>query len=379
MTSAASQSDTWDEGAASGTSRVSEPPPIEHIPLFDWLRRNFFGSWGSALTSLCFVALLVYLVPGFIRWAIIDAVWFTKDHEVCRAASGACWAVIGEKHRPMLFGVYPYEEHWRLILALAIYLGAALITVQRRFWHVAVLAPLWIVASVSIGVLLWGGVFGLTFVDTNQWGGLPLTMVLFTGTVVLGMPMAVLLALGRQSKLPLVKAVSVTLIESLRGVPLITILFVAVNVFPLFLPEGLEFNKLLRVMVGMAVFFACYQAEVIRGGLQAISKGQHEAAESLGLTYWHATTRIVLPQALRICLPGMVNHIIAALKNTSFVLIIGLFDVLTATTAVMEDPLWRKFFVEAYMFVALIYFVFCFALSRYSHRVEGWLNEGRRY
>lgn len=379
MRSAASQSDTWDEGAASGTSRVSEPPPIEHIPLFDWLRRNFFGSWGSALTSLCFVALLVYLVPGFIRWAIIDAVWFTKDHEVCRAASGACWAVIGEKHRPMLFGVYPYEEHWRLILALAIYLGAALITVQRRFWHVAVLAPLWIVASVSIGVLLWGGVFGLTFVDTNQWGGLPLTMVLFTGTVVLGMPMAVLLALGRQSKLPLVKAVSVTLIESLRGVPLITILFVAVNVFPLFLPEGLEFNKLLRVMVGMAVFFACYQAEVIRGGLQAISKGQHEAAESLGLTYWHATTRIVLPQALRICLPGMVNHIIAALKNTSFVLIIGLFDVLTATTAVMEDPLWRKFFVEAYMFVALIYFVFCFALSRYSHRVEGWLNEGRRY
>lgn len=379
MTSAASHGDTWDEGTVRDAPRASEPPPIEHIPLFDWLRRNFFGSWGSALTSIFFIVLLVYFVPGFIRWAIIDAVWFTTDHEVCRAASGACWAVIGEKHRPMLFGVYPYEEHWRLILALAIYLGAALITVQRRFWHVAVLVPLWIIASVSIGVLLWGGVFGLTFVDTNQWGGLPLTMVLFTGTVVLGMPMAVLLALGRQSKLPLVKAVSVTLIESLRGVPLITILFVAVNVFPLFLPEGLEFNKLLRVMVGMAIFFACYQAEVIRGGLQAIPKGQHEAAESLGLTYWHSTTRVVLPQALRICLPGMVNHIIAALKNTSFVLIIGLFDVLTATTAVMEDPLWRKFFVEAYLFVALIYFVFCFALSRYSRRVEGWLNEGRRY
>jgi general L-amino acid transport system permease protein len=355
------------------------PPPSERLPLLRWLRRNFFGSWSSAVTSIVFIALLVYFVPGFVRWAFVDAVWFTTDHEVCRAAEGACWAVIGEKHRPMLFGVYPYDEHWRLVLALTLYLGAAVITTMRRFWHWQILVPLWVVTVTAVGILLWGGVFGLTFVDTSQWGGLPLTMVLFTGTVVFGMPIAVLLALGRQSKLPLVKAVSVTFIEALRGVPLITILFVAVNVFPLFLPSGLELNKLLRVMVGMAIFFACYQAEVIRGGLQAIPKGQYEAAESLGLGYWHTTTRVVLPQALRICLPAMVNHIIAALKNTSFVLIIGLFDVLTATTAVMEDPLWRKFFVEAYLFVALIYFVFCFALSKYSQRVEGWLNEGRRY
>ena len=169
------------------------------------------------------------------------------------------------------------------------------------------------------------------------------------------------------------------IIESLRGVPLITILFVAVNVFPLFLPEGLEFDKLLRVMVGMAIFFACYQAEVIRGGLQAISRGQYEAAESLGLSYWQTTRRIILPQALRICLPGIVNHIIAAFKNTSFVLIVGLFDVLTATTAVMQDPLWRRFFVEAYLFVALVYFVFCYALSKYSQYIERWLSEGKRF
>jgi general L-amino acid transport system permease protein len=191
--------------------------------------------------------------------------------------------------------------------------------------------------------------------------------------------LAVLLALGRRSHLPGIKSICVVFIESLRGVPLITILFVAVNVFPLFLPEGLEFDKLLRVMAGMAIFFACYQAEVIRGGLQAVPRGQIEAAEALGLSYWQLMRRIVLPQALRICLPGLVNHIIAAFKNTSFVLIIGLFDILTATTAVMEDPVWRIFFVEAYLFVALIYFVFCFALSKYSQLVERWLGEGRRF
>ncbi len=357
----------------------SEPPPSTVVPMWSWIQKNFFGSFASTLITVFFVALLIFLLPGFAQWAVIDAIWATKDHEVCRAADGACWAVIGEKHRPMLFGVYPYEEHWRLVIALALYLGTVAITMLRRFWDARILLPLWVFSLVTIGVLLWGGVFGLKFVDTSQWGGLPLTMVLFTGTVVMGLPIAVLLALGRQSKLPLVKAVSVIFIECLRGVPLITILFVAVNVFPLFLPSGMELNKLLRVMVGMAIFFACYQAEVIRGGLQAIPRGQYEAAESLGLTYWHSTSRIVLPQALRICLPGMVNHIIAALKNTSFVLIIGLFDILTATTAVMEDPLWRKFFVEAYLFVALIYFIFCFALSKYSQGLEKWLNEGRRY
>lgn len=178
--------------------------------------------------------------------------------------------------------------------------------------------------------------------------------------------------------MPAIKAVCVVFIECLRGVPLITILFVAVNVFPLFLPQGLEFDKLLRVMVGMAIFFACYEAEVIRGGLQAVPRGQYEAAEALGLGYWQVTIRIVLPQALRICLPGIVNHIIAAFKNTSLVLIIGLFDVLTATSAVMQDPEWRKFTVEAYLCVGLIYFIFCSVLSRYSHLVERWLSDGRR-
>jgi len=364
---------------AEARQHTAEPPPLEKIGILRWLHKNLFnGAVNSVLTLLC-LALVVYWAAGFIQWGILDAVWYTKDHNVCRAAAGACWAVIGEKHRPMLFGVYPYEEHWRLVVALIVYLGSVAVTLAPPFWRKSILIPMWIVALAVLSVMLWGGVFGLTYVEASQWGGLPLTMVLFTGTLIFGFPIAILLALGRRSRLPAVKAVSVTLIESMRGVPLITILFVAVNVFPLFLPEGMEIDKMLRVVIGMAIFFACYQAEVIRGGLQAIPRGQYEAAEALGLSYWQMTYKIVLPQALRICLPGIVNHVIAAFKNTSFVLIIGLFDILTATTAVMTDPLWRRFFVEAYLFVALVYFIFCYALSKYSQQVERWLSEGRRF
>lgn len=345
--------------------------------LFHWVQRKFFNGWFNTFLTVISVAIVVAWGPDLFTWAIGDAVWSTTDPQVCRDAGGACWAVIEEKHRPMLFGVYPYDEHWRLVIALVTYLAAVCITLTPRAWKARILVPLWAVALSVIGVMMWGGVFGLKYVETSQWGGLPLTMVLFSGTVVMGIPMSIVLALGRRSKLPIISTFSVTFIETLRGVPLITILFVAVNVFPLFLPEGVEFDKLLRVMVGMSIFFACYVAEVIRGGLQAIPRGQYEAAEALGLTYWQMMLRIVLPQALRICLPGIVNHIVAALKNTSYVLIIGLFDILTATNAVMDDPLWRRYYVETYLFVALVYFIFCHALSRYMRTVERWIDEGK--
>ncbi len=361
------------------TATRTPPPPVERIPVLRWMRENLASSPLNILvTALCLIALYNF-VPALLDWGILDAVFFADSHETCRAAEGACWAVVAEKHRPMFFGVYPIEEHWRLIVALIIYVSAVGITMIPRCWRYAILVPVWLFTVASSLILLWGGIFGLPAVDTSQWGGLPLTMVLFSGTLVLGFPLSVLLALGRRSNMPVVKAVSVVFIESLRGVPLITILFVAVNVFPLFLPQGLEFDKLLRVIVGMAIFFACYEAEVIRGGLQAIPRGQYEAAEALGLGYWHMMTRIILPQALRICLPGIVNHVIAAFKNTSFVLIIGLFDMLTATTAVMQDPEWRRFTVEAYLCVGFVYFCFCYALSKYSQRLERWLGQDKRF
>ncbi len=355
------------------------PPPVERIRVLRWARENLASSPFNLLITVVCVLALVYTVPDFIQWAVGSAVFTASSHEVCRAADGACWAVVREKHRPMFFGVYPYEEHWRLLLALLVYIGAVAMTMTPRFWRDTILVPLWLATLAVTLTLLWGGVFGLAEVDSSQWGGLPLTMVLFTGTLVIGFPLAVLLALGRRSDMPAVKATCVIFIESLRGVPLITILFVAVNVFPLFLPQGLEIDKLTRVVVGMAIFFACYEAEVIRGGLQAIPRGQYEAAESLGLSYWQTMRKIILPQALRICLPGIVIHIIAAFKNTSFVLIIGLFDMLTATTSVMQDPVWRRFTVEAYLVVAAVYFIFCYALSKYSQLVERWLSEGRRF
>ena len=361
-----------------GKRKQAQAPVAEKVAALRWVRENFFSTIGNTILTVIIGVFIIKFIPPFIQWAFADAVWGAQTHEVCRASEGACWAVITEKHRPMLFGLYPYEEHWRLVVALIVYVGAICITLTRRFWHVKILVPLWIANLATCCLLMWGGILGLAFVETQQWGGLPLTMVLFTGTVVFGMPIAVLLALGRRSHLPGIKAVCVAAIECMRGVPLITILFVAVNVFPLFLPQGLEFDVMVRVMAGMAIFFACYQAEVIRGGLQAIPRGQYEAAEATGLGYWQMMVRIILPQALRVCLPGIVNHIIAAFKNTSYVLIIGLFDILSATTAVMQDPLWRLFTIEAYLFVALIYFIFCFALSKYSQNLEQWLDQGRR-
>lgn len=356
-------------------AHLDDRAPIDSRTPLQWMQKNLFSSaWQTVLTLLVAYAVL-HFGWRFFDWAVLRAVWVSSDPAGCSGA-GACWAVIVEKHRPMLFGLYPYDEHWRMVLFIVIYLGTLVVSLTPAFWNPRFLIPLWVVTLLALCILIWGGVVGLRYVPSSEWGGLPLTIIMFSGTVVFGMPVAVLLALGRRSPLPVARGVSVVFIESLRGVPLITILFVAVSIFPLFMPPGVEVNKLLRVTIGVAIFFACYQAEVIRGGLQAVPRGQYEAADSLNLTYWQTTRRIILPQAIRIALPAITNHIIAAVKNTSFVIIIGLFDILTATTAVMADPLWSRFYIEAYLFVAFIYFIFGYALSLYARQVEKWTALG---
>ncbi len=349
---------------------------MQHAVVF-WLRRNLFSSLAQTVLTLLLLSVIALVASSLIRWGIIDAVGVHGSAEQCRVAAGACWAVIGEKYRPILFGLYPYDEQWRAALAMLVWFVTVGLSLSPICWHSRFLWPLWLVSIVLMSLLMSGGVFGLQAVSSSDWGGLPLTLLLFSGTVVIGMPVSVILALGRRSPLPFLRGLSVIFIEGLRGVPLITILFVAVNVFPLFLPAGMEINKLLRVIVGIALFFACYQAEVIRGGLQAVARGQYEAAAVLNLGYWHTTTKIVLPQALRICLPAVTNHIIAAMKNSSFVIIIGLFDVLTATTAAMQDPQWRRYYVETYVFIASLYLVFGFLLSRYAVWVEKRIDASR--
>ncbi|MEX2643664.1 MAG: amino acid ABC transporter permease [Acetobacterales bacterium] len=355
------------------------PPPLQRLSIAAWMRENLFSGWRSTLVTLLLGGILLIVVPPAIQWALIDAVWYAADSSACRAAAGACWAVIPEKHRVMFFGLYPYEEHWRPALALLLYIAGLAISGWSRTWRMSILLPLWTALPAAVLTLMLGGVFGMPYVDTSQWGGLPLTMVIFTGTIVLGMPVAMLLALGRRARMPVIRVLSVFMIEFVRGVPLVTILFTAAVIFPLFLPPGFDTDKMVRIVVGMAIFFGCYQAEVIRGGLQAIPKGQYEAADSLGLGYWGKTRKIVLPQALRIVIPGLMNHIISAFKNSTLVIIVGLFDFLNATGAAVSDPEWINYYTEAYLFVALVYFLGAYALSRYSHHLERRLSLGRQY
>ena len=353
-------------------------PPSEAMSWAEWLRANFFSSATSSILTIVLAVAAIMIVPPLLRWAFLDSLWITEDPAACRTAAGACWAVVAEKHRVMLFGTYPYDQHWRGVVAMTIVFALIAALTIRRFHSPALLAawPLGLAAALAVQ---FGGFLGLSYVPTALWGGLPLTLFIFVGTVVGGMPLAILLALGRQSRLPVIRHLSIGYIETIRGIPLVNILFVAALLFPLFMPAGVNFDKLLRAQVGMIMFFAAYTAESVRGGLQAIPRGQFEAADSLGVSAWDRTVKIVLPQALRIVIPPIVNDVIRAFKNTSVLVIIGLLDVLGGTMAALEDPHWSRFYVEAYLFIALLYFVACFTMSQYSQKLEAELKTGRNY
>lgn len=365
---------------------IERRPPTFAVGPLGWLRANLFSSWLSTAVTLVLAYLLVSWTLSFLNWAVVNAIWDVPgtgqqvDTSACRAArgEGACWALIGEKYRFILFGLYPFDEQWRPALAIVIFIALYVISAMRRFWRKE-LALIWLAALTVIGVLMWGGVFGLPYVEQERWGGLVITLILATFGIAFAFPLSILVALGRrQTSMPAVKALCVVYIELIRGVPLISLLFMASVMFPLFLPEGMNIDKLLRAQIAIILFAAAYLAEVVRGGLQAIPKGQYEAADALGLTYWQKTGLIVLPQALKISIPPLVNTFIGMFKDTSLVLIIGIYDLLnTAKTSIIE-PAWQGFGVEAYLFVAAIYFVFCFAMSKYSQDLERELDKGRR-
>ena len=342
---------------------------------FLWAHANLFSSVPNSLVTLVALWLLWRYVPPFFAWAFVDAIWQAPDSKVCREARGACWAFIAEKHRFILFGTYPYEEHWRPALAILVFLALYVVSALRRFrtpWLVLV----WIAGLASIGLLMWGGWFGLTYVEDGRWGGLVLTLLLATFGIAFAFPLSVLLALGRRSAMPAVRALCVGYIELIRGVPLISLLFMASVMMPLFLPGGVNIDKLLRAQTALILFAAAYLAEVVRGGLQAIPRGQYEAAEARGLGYWKRTALVILPQALRVSIPPLVNTFIGLFKDTSLVVIIGLFDVLLALKTALGEPAWSGYGVEAYLFASLIYFVFCYAMSQYSQALERDLARG---
>ena len=343
------------------------------IPAVRWARANLFNSWLNSAVTLLFAYFIVKLVTATLSWGVFNAVWAVPgtNTQACRAVMGigACWALINEKFRFIMFGTYPYAEQWRPALVILVFLGLYGVSAMRRFWN-RNLVWIWLVGLAGIGLLMWGGVFGLRFVEQGRWGGLPITLILVTFGSAFAFPLSIPLALGRRSKMRAVKVLCITYVELIRGVPLISLLFMASVMFPLFLPEGLTVDKLLRAQVAIILYAAAYLAEVVRGGLQAVPEEQYEAADSLGLSYWQKTGIIILPQALKLVIAPLVSTFIGLFKDTSLVLIIGIFDLLNSAKTAVDDPVWRAFELEAYLFIAVVYFAFCFAMSKYSQNLE---------
>jgi general L-amino acid transport system permease protein len=349
-------------------------PPITSIGAIGWIKAKLFNSWFNSVLTILTLYLLWKTVPPFIQWAFIDSLWVSTGAE-CHEAGGACWSVVSANKRFILFGFFPYDLQWRPFLAMIMLVSLLFYSQNRKHWKKS-LVYAWIIGLFTMGLLMKGGLFGLAPVESTQWGGLPLTLILSVFGLTAAYPLGVVLALGRQSKLPAIKAICVVYIELIRGVPLITLLFMSSVVFPLFLPEGVTLNKILRAQTAIILFTAAYIAEVVRGGLQGMSKGQYEAAESLGLSYYQTMRRVILPQALKIVIPPTVSILISAFKDTSLVVIIALYDLLKTTQSILSDPEWMGFSSEAYIFIALIYFVCCFAMSNYSRRLEKELETG---
>ena len=331
---------------------------------------------GNSLLTI-FACYIIYLliVPAF-DWALLNADWVGETRNDC-TSGGACWVFVGARFDQFMYGFYPESEYWRINLAFGL-LAVLLILlnikqIPKKGWLGAGTLVLYPIVAFY---LFSGGVLGLDVVETSKWGGLSLTLVLSGVGIVASLPIGIMLALGRRSEMPIVRAVCVVFIEFWRGVPLITVLFMSSVMLPLFLPEGTTFDKLLRAMIGIVLFESAYMAEVVRGGLAAIPKGQFEAAKALGLKYWQSMSLIILPQALKLVIPGIVNTFIALFKDTTLVLIIGLFDLLTTVEAGFKDSNWLGYALEGYAFAALVYWVFCFSMSRYSQRLERKLQTG---
>ena len=364
---------------------LHEKPPANLVGPLAWLRANLFGSWWSTAVSLALIYLIARAAWGLFSWGVLHAVWTVPqaaagpDSTACRNAigTGACWAVVPEKLRFILFAFYPYDQQWRPAIVVALFIGLFVVSANRRFWRKELLL-IWLATLVAIGVLMWGGVLGLSYVPQDQWGGLPITLILATFGLIVAFPLAVLVALGRRStRLPAVKMICVVYVELIRGVPLISLLFMASVMFPLFMPAGVDIDKLLRAQIAIILFAGAYLAEVVRAGLQALPRGQAEAADALGLSYWKKTAFIILPQALRLVIPPLVNTFIGFFKDTSLVLIIGIFDLLKAGVTAVADPVWQGFGNEVFVLLAAIYFVFCFAMSKYSRGLEREFGRSR--
>jgi len=367
-----------------------QPPPPGTIGVVGWMRNNLFSSITNAILTFIGIYIIYLIVPPLIKFAFIDAVWVGKTREVCldtaqggvlpEGWSGACWAFVDAKWGQFIYGDYPVAERWRVnMFFVLLFGGIAWLVIEALPWRKWVAIAMLTIIPIISYYLLTGGM-GMEIVETPLWGGLLVTLVVSVVGIVASLPLGILLALGRRSDMPFVKMVCVIFIEFWRGIPLITVLFMASVLLPLFLPEGTDFDKLLRVLIGVALFSSAYMAEVVRGGLQAIPKGQYEAADALGLNFSRKMGLIVLPQALKLVIPGIVNTFIGLFKDTTLVLIVGMFDLLGAVQSASTDPNWITPVTSTtgYLFAAFGFWIFCFGMSRYSIFMENKLHTGHK-
>lgn len=362
------------------TSAPESPPRMPRGPIA-WMRRNLFSSLTSSVTTITFGLLITYATVQLVNWAIVDAVWSVggssvSETEACRRGAGACWALVREKYRFIIFGLYPFAEQWRPACAILLLIGLFLASTNPRWWGKPI-AVIWLLTLGCAYLLMAGGVFGLSTITEERWGGLPVTLLLSTLGMAMAFPLAIIVALGRLSSNSMLRAICVVFVEIFRGVPLISVLFMASVLFPLFMPEGIDIPKLLRALIAIVFFIAAYLSELIRAALQTLSKGQNEAANALGLRYWQVTFLVTLPQALALALPTIVSLFIGLFKSTSLVMTIGIFDLLNAAKSSVAEPAWQGFGMEAYLFAAAIYFVFCLSMSRYGQYLEQRLRRSR--
>lgn len=371
------------------TSMLAQSPmPIAETGLIRWVRKNLLATPKDVALTVVAFALIFYAASHLINWLVVQAVWIGTDRTFCATTaqggiqpegwSGACWAFVSSKFEQFIFGRYPQDERWRPILVGIVFIALLVPLLIPRVPRKGLNALLLMVPFPVVSFILLYGGFGLTIVETPLWGGLMVTLVLSIVGIAVSFPVGILLALGRQSKLPLLKWSSVVFIEVVRGVPLITVLFMASVMLPLFMPAGWTVDHLLRALIGVSLFGSAYVAEVIRGGLQAIPKGQYEGADSLGLSYWQKMWLIVVPQAVKLVIPGIVNTFIGMFKDTSLVSIIGMFDLLGIVRLNFGDPVWATPVtpLTGLIFAGFIFWCFCFGMSRYSGFIERHMDTG---
>ena len=353
-------------------------PPVSTVGVLGWMRANLFSSPFNTALTLLTLYLLYTIVPPLFQWAFIDSLLVGESNKDCRGIEGACWVLVPKRFGQYIYGFYPEPERWRVNLTFILFCLNLFPVLSDRVPGRTFAALFLVFGFPVVAFVLLHGAFGLESVPTNKWGGLTLTLVFASVAILFSLPIGILLALGRRSEMPVIRTICVAFIELWRAVPLITVLFMASFVLPLFTPEGVNANELLRALIGFTMFSSAYMAEVVRGGLQALPKGQTEAAQALGLNYWKSMQLIILPQALKIVIPGIVNTFIALFKDTALVSIIGLFDLLLVARSAVTDPKWLGLEHESYIFAAVIYFIFCFSMSRYSLWLERKLDTGHR-